>query len=372
MAKEQPTERLRLPQLLPPDSYFSQRDHDLEMDRLFRPAWNCVGVLDQIPNNGDYFAFEHLGKPLLIQNQGDRVAAFHNICAHRNSLLARKPKGNMPQIKCGYHGWEYDRDGVACKIPGGEHFKPMKATEFKLDRVRVETIGRLIFVALEENTPPLQEFLGDEMYSRLTYTFSDSVKFAASWTVHYDSNWKVLIENTLEDYHITEVHFATAGNTVPYAQIAHTLEEKFVTYENRDPRFNNRSSHWLASRLRNDAEYTYFQYISYPALIYVTGPVSSHLHLLVPTSPTTCKTEIYLFLGAGKGTLVGKALHSLIRRPAIRLAKAFVEEDRLICNDVQKGIQNARFDGVLSKREERVHSFQEYILRNAASPRTVR
>jgi choline monooxygenase len=372
MAKEQRSEQLRLPQLLPPERYFSARDHELDMELLFRPAWNCVGILDDIPNAGDYFAIEHLGKPLLVQNQGDRVAAFHNICAHRNALLARSPKGNMPRITCGYHGWEYDRDGVVCKVPGGELLKPMSAKEFVLDRVRVETIGRLIFVALDSGTPPLEEFLGPEMWSRLRYTFSNNMRLASSWSVNYECNWKVLIENTQEDYHVSAVHFATAGNTVPYAQIVHTLEEKFSAYENRDPKFDNASSHWFASRLRSDPEYSYFQYLSYPALIFVSGPLSSHLHLLIPTSPTTCKTDIYLFLGAGKDTIVGKSLHAVMRRPATRLAKAFVEEDRLICNDVQRGIQNARFDGALSKREERVHAFQEYILRNASAPRPVR
>src|SRR5271154_6261755 len=134
---------LRLPQLLSPDQYRSDRSHDLEAQCLFLPAWHCVGIVEDIPNAGDYLTTELVGKPLLIQNQGDRIAAFHNVCAHRNSLLAWEPCGHMSGIKCGYHGWEYDRDGVVCKIPGGEHFKSMKANEFVLDRVRVETIGRL-------------------------------------------------------------------------------------------------------------------------------------------------------------------------------------------------------------------------------------
>ena len=354
----------RLPQLLSPDRYSSPEAHALEMERLFRPAWHCIGLADDIPRAGDYLTAEHLGRPLLVQNQGDRIAAFHNVCAHRNSLLAWQPCGHMERLTCGYHGWQYDRDGVVCKIPGGEHFKPMKASEFVLDRVRVETIGRLIFVTLESGSPPLQEFLGTEMYRRLAYTFSAAVRRVARWTVHYECNWKVLIENTLEDYHVTAVHFATAGETAPYQQIAHALDEKFVTYENRAPDFNNRSTHWLAKRMRPDAEFTYLQYLSYPSLIFAASPLSSHLHLLMPTSPTTCRTDITLFVAAGEESMMGRVLHKLVSWPATRIAKKFVEEDRVICNEAQRGLNVARFPGVLSRREERVHAFQEYVTKH--------
>ena len=360
----------RLPQLLAWERYHSPQDHQLELERLFRPAWLCVGIKDDLPNEGDYFALEHLGRPLLVQNQGDRVAAFHNLCAHRNALVARQPRGNMPRIKCGYHGWEYDRDGVACRIPGGEYFKPMKPREFALDRVRVELLGRLIFVTLDSSAPPLQEFLGPEMSARLAFSFSANVSPVASWTVDFECNWKVLIENTVEDYHVTSVHFATAGEMPPFGQIGHDLQEKFVGFENRSPDFASRRMRWLARQMRPDPEFTYFQYVSYPSLIFATSPLSSHLHRLVPTSPTTCRTEITLFLANGAGRPVGRLLNRLMRRPVTRLSKAFVEEDRTICNDVQRGLAAARFPGALGCREERVHAFQEYVVESTRSAAT--
>ena len=354
---------LRLPQLLSADQYHSSEAHDLEMECLFRPSWHCIGLLDDIPNAGDYLTTALLGTPLLIQNQGDRLAAFHNVCAHRNSLIAWQPCGNMSRITCGYHGWEYDRDGVVCKIPGGEHFKSMTAREFVLDRARVETIGRLIFVALDSDTPPLPEFLGAEMCRRLEYTFGRTVRPVARWTVEYQCNWKVLMENTLEDYHISAVHHATAGDTPPYEQIAHTLDEKYNTYENRRPDFDSRTMHWLAKAMRPDAEFTYYQYVSYPSLIFAATPLTSHLHLVMPTSATTCRAHIILLLAGADSTVVGRLLHRLMTKPAIKLAKQFVEEDRVICNQVQLGLAAARYPGVLGRREERVHAFQEYVAR---------
>jgi phenylpropionate dioxygenase-like ring-hydroxylating dioxygenase large terminal subunit len=273
----------------------------------------------------------------------------------------------MSRIKCGYHGWEYNRDGVACMIPGGEYFKPMSPMEFALDRIRVEMLGPLIFVALEEKTPPLREFLGTWMWSRLEYTFSANMRPVATWTVDYECNWKVLVENTLEDYHVTSVHFATVGATPPYKQIVHTFDEKFITYENRSRTFDNTSTHWLTARMRPDAEFTYFQHFSYPSLVFASTPMSSHLHLLIPTSSTTCRMRIALFLPGGGRGLLNRLLCKTLSWPATRLSKKFVEEDRSICNDVQRGIANARFEGVLGCSEERVHAFQEYVLANCDS-----
>jgi len=45
----------RLPQLLAWDRYSSQHDHELEVDRLFRRGWNCIGLTDDVPKEGDYF-----------------------------------------------------------------------------------------------------------------------------------------------------------------------------------------------------------------------------------------------------------------------------------------------------------------------------
>ena len=63
---------------------------------------------------------------------------------------------------------------------------------------------------------------------------------------------------------------------------------------------------------------------------------------------------------------MGRVLHGLMTWPATRLAKRFVEEDRVICNQVQHGLAAARFPGVLGRREERVHAFQEYVARLTA------
>jgi hypothetical protein len=96
-------------------------------------------------------------------------------------------------------------------------------------------------------------------------------------------------------------------------------------------------------------------------LVYAITPLTSHLHLLEPTSPTTCSSRVILFMPQAKTSLLGRFLRRVLQGKVSALSRAFVEEDRAICAQIQQGIENARFAGTLGAREERVQRFQQYV-----------
>jgi choline monooxygenase len=348
-------------QLLPWSSYYSADVFASERQKLFHPAWHCVGVEDDLPNEGDYMTVQWLDQSLLVQRQQGKLRAFFNVCPHRNSQLTRHPRGNMPVLRCGYHGWEFDSEGILCKIPSGGYFNSMQRGDFKLDSVRLATLGQLIFVTLDPTAPALADFLGANIVARLTAAFSADMVSIDDWQVNYDCNWKVLMENTLEDYHVSAVHHATVGNTAPYNQIQHEVDRYSIGYENRSPGFATKSTGWLRDRMQSSAELTYRQYVSLPMLTFAITPLTSHLHLLEPTSPTTCSSRVMLFMPRSKTSRLGRVLRRVMQSKVSALSRAFVEEDRAICAQVQQGIAHARFAGTLGAREERVQRFQQYI-----------
>jgi choline monooxygenase len=267
----------------------------------------------------------------------------------------------MAVLKCGYHGWEFDPEGILCKIPSGGYFKPMQRGALKLDSVRLTCLGRLIFITLDLTAPTLEAFLGSNMVNRLVAAFGETMVPIDDWQVDYECNWKVLMENTLEDYHVSAVHQATVGNTAPYAQIQHEFDRHSIGYENRSTGFSTTTMHWLHDRMQSAAELTYRQYVSLPMLVYAITPLTSHLHLLEPTSPTTCSSRVILFMPQAKTSLLGRFLRRVLQGKVSALSRAFVEEDRAICAQIQQGIENARFAGTLGAREERVQRFQQYV-----------
>jgi choline monooxygenase len=353
----------RLPHILRADQYFSSEQHELELERLFRPAWLCLAVTDEVPRHGDYVTRDALGTPVLIRNESGSIVAFLNVCAHRHGPVARDARGNTPGIRCSYHGWEYDAEGRMRKMPEAECFVPIGRGEFALRRFHTATLGRLIFVSLVEPCQDLEEFLGPEMAAELRAVFdSPELVSVAAWDPDYACNWKVLMENTLEDYHVPIVHRRSIGYMPAKDNISHTWGERFVACEHRDPELASRMVRLMTQRLRPAGRLWYVLHLSYPALIFAGTSLSSHLHVTLPTSPTTCRTLVRLYLAKGRpGQIDAPLLHHLARGRFLKIARMVLQEDVDICKDVQRSLQASPFPGVIGAREERVHAFQGYV-----------
>ena len=55
-----------------------------EMNGLLIKTWQFAGHVSQIPNTGDYFAFEIAGQSLFcIRGRDEQVRTFYNVCQHR-------------------------------------------------------------------------------------------------------------------------------------------------------------------------------------------------------------------------------------------------------------------------------------------------
>lgn len=56
---------------MPRDFYTSNEFLDLEKSSLFAMEWNCIGRVEEIPNPGDYMAFQLCDEPLLATRGND-------------------------------------------------------------------------------------------------------------------------------------------------------------------------------------------------------------------------------------------------------------------------------------------------------------
>ena len=107
--------------------------------------------------------------PLVAQNIKGRVVAFRNVCTHRFAVIHGEPSGCGP-LRCPYHGWSFDADGVPVGLP----FNP---TDFQLEAegrrrlalhpASLARCGRLVFVRVATDGPSLEEDLGSDLFARL-------------------------------------------------------------------------------------------------------------------------------------------------------------------------------------------------------------
>ena len=195
---------------LPPAIYHSPQVFDLERERLFHTGWICLGRTAEIPQTGDFICRDIIDAPVFAVRQGDgSIKAFANVCVHRSSRLLNET-GHVSRISCPYHSWTYDLGGQLIGAPFMKETPGFELANHKLKEFVCETWQGFIYVSLQADPAPP----GDE-FSALTdlvanYRMTDYVPvFAQEET--WNTNWKCLVENFMDAYHLHRVHKNSFG-----------------------------------------------------------------------------------------------------------------------------------------------------------------
>jgi choline monooxygenase len=356
----------RLEHLLTPPHYFSPEHHDLELERIFLPSWHLLASKADLPKNGDFLTIEVFGRPLILRNFDGDYRAFINVCAHRHCLLTSVPRGNSTRFVCQYHGWEYNREGRTGRIPDARCFRPWDRENAHLKVVRTETCGDLIFICLDQAAPSLADYL-EPYYSIFSQAFASPYRQA--WTFHgnYNANWKVFIENSLESYHIPSVHTRTLSKLPPENACSHELTDRYTWFKTLDKSIEPLS--WCVRRFGLKTTHTYEHHNLHPHLTFSCSDGLGVIQTVLPTSPTTCRHDAWLFTVRGDTPgWLGEAFGWLLARSMTLYIKAIFREDIAIYADVQRGLQASTVRGVIGTREERVYAFQKYVLDHCTAP----
>jgi len=94
------------------------------------------------------------------------------------------------------------------------HIEAFDKKDYGLFKVRVQTFGCYVFAttASEQEVPPLQDYLGDVTDQLKNYPLADLVTVRSVTTqTPIKANWKLLLENFSEYYHLPSVHPALCG-----------------------------------------------------------------------------------------------------------------------------------------------------------------
>jgi phenylpropionate dioxygenase-like ring-hydroxylating dioxygenase large terminal subunit len=356
-----------LPQVLTSHDYTSDEQFEREMALLFQPAWHLVATMSDVPKNGDFHTRHIFGQPLLIWNSNGSYHTFLNVCPHRFSRIAKAERGCSPErLKCQYHGWEFDETGRTRKIPDAPSFKPLTQGELGLKRYRTETCGQLIFATFADDGPSLEEYLGD-LYAVAADLCSPNTILASAMDLEYDVNWKIKVENSLEGYHLTEVHKGTFGRTPEPEICFHELEPRWTGFETTQAaatplqRWLDDMTHRMVGQVNTNA---FHHYVHYPHFMFGRTRLFTFCEAVYPVSAKRTTNLMRLFSHKSRS---GK----LISRTACRLMALWgkdyfgkvAQEDLAIIHEVQKGHESVRrpSNGLVSVREERCFHFQDWV-----------
>jgi anthranilate 1,2-dioxygenase large subunit len=186
-----------------------------EQSRVFRgPYWSYLCLEVDIPDVGDYTATFVGDTPVVVTRDVDgEIYAFENRCAHRGALLALENRGNTTDFTCVYHGWNYnlqgDLTGVAFKDGIGGHggMPDFCMAEHSPRRLRLAILHGLVFGSLSNDVPDLDEYLGEEISSRIERVLGGRTPVVLGrFTQKLPNNWKLYVENVKDSYHASILH----------------------------------------------------------------------------------------------------------------------------------------------------------------------
>ncbi len=202
---------------LPPFVYTDDGFWQIENQTLFPGSWVFAGFAHELKNPGDVQPVTVAGKPFfLIRNNHNKITSFHNVCRHRCLKLIEK-RGNCGQlIQCPYHAWVYDLKGRLRAAPyfAGQHRKPppgFNLADNGLVPVNCATWHDWVFINIDGNAQSFDSFVAP-LKKQLGSMDLEQIRPVA--TIDFGllkTNWKSLMENFIEPYHVQFVHKTTTS-----------------------------------------------------------------------------------------------------------------------------------------------------------------
>jgi len=204
-----------------PKSYYTDPAVlELERDHLFGREWICIGRSEEIAKPGDHMTFQLCNEPLVaVRAEDGKVRVLSNVCRHRGALLA-EGRGNSPRLVCPYHHWSYDLEGRLAGAPRMEAHKSFDKSKCRLPQFSSEEWHGFLFVNLSSDPEPLAPRL-KQLEALMGNYHMEQMRLLYVADEIWHTNWKCLIENFMEGYHLSPLHRTTLHPVNPTKLCTH-------------------------------------------------------------------------------------------------------------------------------------------------------
>jgi len=330
-----------------PAAYWKEDWLEREYMRIFARRLYLADA-DQLRTEGDYLAYRVCGRPLVTRRIDGRIATFDNVCLHRANLIDPEGQGNRA-FRCGYHGWQYDGEGALLRAPMADNVCIARRA---LQQHPTHERDGLLFLDEAGEAP------GAAALEAIGF---DAGEVFHRETLAHRANWKLVVENVLESYHLSFVHqdsFVPAGLS--------SASPSTTGYAGPDSWFRIASrggdAGKGAARVISGAGTDYVHAYVFPNLFMsLTNGLVGFVSHFKPDAPDRTLLEWRLFetplLGEQKAPV-----RDYIKRNAIAFTRQVLGEDLAVLEGSQVGIRHARGAHQLQPVEERVQHFHQSYL----------
>lgn len=350
-------------QTLAPSSYVSPAFYAREVEAIFRRSWICFGREDWLPNAGDFFALERFGEPLVaLRDETGSVRVFSNVCRHRWHRVAQG-RGNRRSLQCRYHLWSYGLDGRLLGAPQMERAEGFDRASCRLPELRVERWRGWLYLSFDANAEPLAPQLAGLDRHVAPY---QPERMRSLAPLEYDSpwNWKVMIENFMESYHVTGIHPETLEPGFPgVATWGEDSDGPWAVLHN--PTRDGKPTHGpfpVTAGLTEAQRADFLVCCAFPLHLFAANPDSMAWYEILPHGPEHFTLRVHVAVPPGVTDEEGAVLRSFI--------DAVHREDIDACSSVQEGVRSRlAAPGRLSPLEKCVWQFHRWLTRRLGEAR---
>jgi phenylpropionate dioxygenase-like ring-hydroxylating dioxygenase large terminal subunit len=352
---------------LPAWTYRSAPFFRAEQEGIFRGAWLLVAHVSQLSRPGDYVSQTVAGEPIAVVRGDDgQLRAFSNVCRHRASRVLDGHGNCGKAMRCPYHGWTYGLDGRLLGVPERTGFRGLDKDANGLWPLACEVSAGFVFASLAAEPEPLDAYLSGFADRIAPYRPESLVEYARGEDV-LPLNWKNVVDNYLEGYHIP----------VGHPGLLRLLDYKRYTVETtsgkasfaRSPLRDKASRNWqerLYQRLvrpmpglTTDEADTWSYIFVFPGMTWNLYPDQIDSWCVYPLDE---RRTLAAWRAYRPPDRMG-ARDRLVRRLNFRLNSLVMDEDNELCARVQDGLGSSLYRaGVLNAaRENGLKHFHDLI-----------
>lgn len=201
---------------IPGERYTSADFMEQEWEGMWTKTWLLLGRADEMPEAGDY-QVEDVGREsiIMVRQRDGGIKAFYNVCQHRGAKMLFTEDGTVGDgdIVCPYHGWKWDTSGALNWVQDPEDFPDGDPCgKLRLEEMPCDSFAGFIWINMDPDCMSLKEYLGPLWDDWGAYEIDHWKRYVAL-SANVPCNWKIVLDNFNESYHLPTVHPQAAAKT---------------------------------------------------------------------------------------------------------------------------------------------------------------
>lgn len=325
-----------------PGYFHSLEFFELEKRDIFQRNWLYFCHTSQLPNPGDYLTGDVIGQSIFVIRGGDGVIrGFFNVCRHRGHQLLKGCGNVAGLIRCPYHSWSYDLEGRLRQAPRCEQVLGFDKSTIAVSGIGVHVAAGFVFVNLDRDAQSFDDCLGD-LGKRLVEMVPGAadLKLACRQEFTIEANWKVVVENFLENYH-------SFYSGPAHRQLSDIIDQSTyrVSIDGRLIEFSGRGGdaakvpYHLGSRSISSRPDGFVIQFAWPSTAFILLPGADILlvFLMNPIGPEETREPLLYFTKDGSVDPVSKSAVDWFN-------ETLGPEDVELCESVQRGLHSMGYE----------------------------